>query len=256
MIDQLHALFEPVGLVWAWLLLATAYCLYHRRWPIAGAFALPALLLSLFGATALPGLLVRQLEEPYAQFDVNALPQADAIVLLGGGAEPTRFEVGGMHLTAAGDRVIMAMELARLRKAPAIVLGGNAVRFGEKRVLESETVRDWMRDRAGVTAELLPLPACSDTHDEAINTATLYRQRGWQQILLVTSANHMPRASATFRAAGMQVVPAPCNFLTEISHASSARFPITVPRAGVTAKMGVWLHEVVGWQVYRWRGWL
>jgi hypothetical protein len=43
--------------------------------------------------------------------------------------------------------------------------------------------------------------------------------------------------------------------VTELSLSPSPR-GISVPRAGGFAKFGAWLHEQVGWWVYRKRGWV
>src|SRR5437763_1587374 len=57
------------------------------------------------------------------------------------------------------------------------------------------------------------LGANEDTHDEALKVRVLATERGWHRVLLVTSANHMRRASGVFRAQGLEVIPVPCNFL-------------------------------------------
>ena len=74
-------------------------------------------------------------------------------------------------------------------------------------------------------------------------------------MLLVTSANHMRRATATFRTVGIEVIPAPCNFMSSLSHAPTFGWP-GVPRAGGFFKAATWLHEKIGWLEYRRRGWI
>ncbi len=248
-------LLEPVGFVWALLLVFTLVYLHKRRWRTALVTGVPMAILYLVGATDFPGALLRSLERPYANVDIAALPQADAIVMLGAGAHPARLEVAQMHLTGAADRLVMALELSRLGKAPTLVLGGASMPFPEGDRLESETVRSWMVERHLAQGEVIALPACADTHDEAVFTAKIARERGWKHLLLVTSANHMRRASATFRTAGLHVTPAPCNFLTDLSEAPLWD-PPGVPRHGGFAKASTWLHEIVGWFEYRRRGWI
>src|SRR5438270_178401 len=136
------------------------------------------LILFVFGATDVPGALLRQLEGPYANPNIAALPNADAIVVCGASAHPARFEVAHMHLTGVADRIVMALELSRLGKAPVLVLGGSASEFPERVILESETVRDWIVQRGLAKGEVLALPGCADTHDEATFTASLARERG------------------------------------------------------------------------------
>jgi uncharacterized SAM-binding protein YcdF (DUF218 family) len=183
------------------------------------------------------------------------LPNADAIVVLGGGGEPSRYESGGLHLTFSGDRILMGLELAHLGKASTLVVSGaGAVLDGQERV-EGDLVRDWLTQRKLVNVPVLSLGHRADTHDEAIHIRTLARERGWRRVLLVTSAFHMRRAVAVFGSAGVEVIPAPCNFLTEISLAPAPP-GIGVPRAGGLQKAGIWLHEQIGWLMYRKRGWI
>ena len=120
---------------------------------------------------------------------------------------------------------------------------------------EAERVRDLLTTWDVPPEALIALPLNEDTHDEALHTGTLAAERGWHRILLVTSATHMRRASAVFRAQGLEVIAAPCNFLTDVSTASPPP-GIFVPRCEGFAKMATWLHEEVGWFMYRRRGWL
>ena len=103
--------------------------------------------------------------------------------------------------------------------------------------------------------EIIPLPACADTHDEATHVRALATERGWHRILLVTSATHMRRAAALFRTQGIEAIPVPCNFLTNVSTAPGPQ-AVCVPSWGGFEKIAVWLHEEVGWLEYRRRGWI
>src|SRR5262249_22449780 len=47
-----------------------------------------------------------------------------------------------------------------------------------------------------------------NTRENAVNTAAIFKARGWRSGILVTSAAHMPRALAAFQQVGLNVVPA------------------------------------------------
>jgi uncharacterized SAM-binding protein YcdF (DUF218 family) len=51
-----------------------------------------------------------------------------------------------------------------------------------------------------------------DTAENAARMAELLRRDGVRRIALVTDASHIPRAAAAFRAAGLEVIPAPTDF--------------------------------------------
>jgi uncharacterized SAM-binding protein YcdF (DUF218 family) len=257
---QILLCLEPIGFVWLCLLLCAVF-FFHRkqRGPAAMVLGL-AVLIFLVGSTRLPGSLLGSLERPYAGVRLEELPLSDAVVMLGGGTEPSRYEAGRLHLTPAGDRIQMALEMMSLRKAPVLVLGGAGAEFDGKFLAESEATARWFQQWKKTGAmdpgvEIIPLSPCVNTHDEAVSVRTLATARGWRGILLVTSANHMRRAVDLFRSQGLDVVPVPCNFLTDVSTAASQ------PGLGVPTWQGfeiisAWLHEEAGWLEYRRRGWI
>jgi uncharacterized SAM-binding protein YcdF (DUF218 family) len=88
-----------------------------------------------------------------------------------------------------------------------------------------------------------------------LHVRRLCTERGWQRVILVTSAYHMRRATAVFQTAGVTVTPAPCNFLTEISTPPSPP-GWNFPTWHGFATMSIWMHEQAGWWIYRTRGWI
>jgi uncharacterized SAM-binding protein YcdF (DUF218 family) len=255
LLRQILCLLEPVGFTWLCLLVLTGALWWKGQRRFACAAGAIALFVTIIGGTGVPGLILASLEKPYADVSLDALPQADAIVLLGGGAAASRYEASLTHLTIAGDRLVMAHRLFKMGKAPALTLGGNAVKLDGVERLESELVRDLLTGWGIPGDAMIPLGANGDTHDEALKVRALATERGWRRVLLVTSANHLRRATATFRATGLEAVPVPCNFLTNVSTAPAPP-GIGVPRHDGFVKMAIWLHEQAGWHMYRRRGWI
>src|SRR5262245_40579165 len=122
-------LLEPIGLIWLALLLLTVLLWRKRQRGFAISTGTLAVAIYVIGATAVPDSLLRSLERTYVGVNHASLPDGDAVVLLGGGVGLSRYEVAGLHLSEAGDRVIMALELMRLNKAPALVCGGGIVKL-------------------------------------------------------------------------------------------------------------------------------
>lgn len=252
---QLVYLLEPIGIVWLGLLILTVWLLGKRQWGPAVFAGLITLFVTIIGSSGVPGDLLRSLERPYAGVRIDALPTADAIVLLGGGASPSRYEAEGVHLTVAGDRLVMAHELFRLGKAPVLLLGGNSNKLDGVVKFEGVIVRDLLTTWGTPPEAIIPLGSNEDTHDEALKVKALATERGWHRVLLVTSANHMRRASAVFRAQGLEVIPVPCNFLTSLGTAPPPP-GVSVPRYDGFLRVAIWLHEEIGWWTYRHRGWI
>lgn len=248
-------LIEPIGLLWLALIVLAALLWRKRLRAFALANAALAVFIYLIGATDLPDALLRSLESPYAGVKLDALPACDAVVMLGGGLDPSRHEVGGLHLTIAGDRIIAALEMIRLGNAPVLICGGSGVEVDGVMKVEGDLFKQALIERRVPVPEIISLGLCADTHEEAERTRTLAQQRGWKRVLLVTSATHLRRATATFRALGVEVVPVPCNFLTTLS---ITRLPLGLRIPGYVGfeKMSIWMHEKIGWWEYRRRGWL
>jgi uncharacterized SAM-binding protein YcdF (DUF218 family) len=253
---QVLLLLQPIGFTWATLVVLT-FLAWRRRQKLLGSMStLLVVLLFLGGSTDIPGWLLRRLEKPWTGFQPAALPACDAVVVLGGGVEPSRFEAHGAHLTRAGDRLMMGLELMRLGKAPVLVLGGGAAHFPEVTKVEADVVKEWLgKWQPPGLQETVSLGFCANTRDEAQKVAALAKERGWKQIALVTSANHMTRAAAVFREAGVVIEPAPCNFLTTLSTAPGP-MRVSIPGPAGFQKIQIWLHETVGWYAYQRRGWV
>lgn len=112
---------------------------------------------------------------------------------------------------------------------------------------EAEHVRSFLRP---LPSDLGPL-----TSDFRPQTSDL-RSSPRPRILLVTSAYHLRRAEAVFRKAGMDVIPVACDFVAGLAELESKPLFNPIPRPGGFDKMQLYMHEVIGWWVYRWRGWV
>ena len=249
-------LIEPLGLIWLGLIFLTLL-LRHRKQTIPYILcALLTLLITIIGGTDLASWLLLRMEEPWTKVKLIGLPQCDAVVVLGGGAEPSRNDVDGVRLTKAGDRILTGMELMRWGLAPALIIGGGSVRVDDVEKVESDLIRTRIGDwKPPLTWAVVSLGAAADTHDEALRLVPLGKERGWKKILLVTSAAHMRRAASVYRAAGFEVVPAPCNFIVA-GNAAPPSFRIGIPSWFGFERFSIWLHEIAGWEMYRRKGWL
>jgi uncharacterized SAM-binding protein YcdF (DUF218 family) len=147
--------------------------------------------------------LARLLEPP--ALDLKRIGDAQAIVILGGGVRRNAPEFGGDTLARLTlERVRYGALVARATRLPVIVSGGSV--YGGtaeatlmKRVLEQEfgvEVR-WSEERS------------RDTRSNAVESAAILLPAGVKRVLLVTHGFDVPRASAEFASAGLEVTPAP-----------------------------------------------
>jgi uncharacterized SAM-binding protein YcdF (DUF218 family) len=253
---QILPLLEPLGLAWLALIVLGSVLTWRRqRGPAIGVWAVVAII-TVMGGTNLPARMLRRMERPWAGLQIAALPACDAVVVLGGGADASRFEAGGIHLTKAGDRVVMALELMRLGKAPALAIGGGSSNLDGVEKIEADLVKSWLQTwKLPATGEIVSLGAAADTRDEALRFAAIAKERGWHRVLLVTSACHMRRAIAVYRTLGLEPVAVPCNFLSSVGVAGDGP-AICIPNWSGFERFSVWVHETAGWVIYRRRGWI
>ena len=199
----------------SWLLAAVAGLLFwcKRRRTAGVLLAIALSWLWLWSTPAFSDWVRATLEQRHPPLPVEALPGADAIVVLGGGMEAARPpERLYPDLNAAADRVWHAARLFRAGKAPLILAsGGNLPWSGAERA-EAEVMAELLQE-LGVPKAAIVLEARSRTTQEnRDNSLPVLHQLGAHRILLVTSALHMPRALALFAATDLAVVPAPTDF--------------------------------------------
>lgn len=248
-------LMEPTGLLWLILSVMLGVAVRRREWR---ALLLPGtawLLLTLASASALPHALLASLESDWPQVDMEQLPECDAIIVLGGGLEPSRNEPAGIHLKGAADRLFAALQLVRMGKGRLLVIGGGGIETTTATVIEGDGTKLWLEEWKLSQVPVQSLGRCLDTHDEAVKVSALASQNRWRRVALVTSAYHMTRSKAVFEKAGVPVVPVPCNYLSAEMRNQNANW-LAVPNATHLSLFETWMHEIIGWWAYRLRGWI
>lgn len=245
--------FYPI--TWVLGLLAIAVILLWRAQLRAG---LRVLLLA-FGVllvAASPGVanfLWYSLERQYPPHTPAQLPEAGAIVLLGGGIELPAPPRVMPDLNDAADRVWFAAELYHAGKAPLIVVSGGQV-FPNPGLQSEADYHLQLLERMGVPRRAIWLEtASSNTADNAVLTAKALKDRNITEVLLVTSAMHMPRASLLFRETGLTVVPAVCDVRISAVQEPAILGILPSARAFLTTEGA--LREWIGLWVYRARPW-
>ncbi len=189
-------------------LLVAAGALVRRRRPRLGASLVVAGWVSLL-ALSLPAVsewLSTGLHR-YPALSPEALPAAEAIVVLTGGRRPQAPEYGGQDRVSerAMTRVHYAVFLQRRTGLPILVTGGSVHDEGPPEALLMKAVLEeefrvpvaWVEDRSRTTAESAAL------------SAPVLRAAGISRFLLVTEASHMHRSVEAFRRQGLEPVAAP-----------------------------------------------
>lgn len=167
------------------------------------------------------------LEDWYPRLDPEPA-RIDGIVVLGGASRLAvsrdRRTVG---LNAEGERMTAFMALARRHPEARLVFAGGGHWYGWTEADAARLLFDAFGLYGGPRAELPGEPAKGEpgrvvyedrsrnTWQNAVNAAALVHPQPGETWVLVTSALHMPRAMAAFRAAGWQhMVAAPAAYRT------------------------------------------
>lgn len=249
----------PAGLV-SILIVAALASVKWQKWQ--RIFLLLALLVLFLGGNRwVADGLTRSLE--WRILPQGDIPAAQAIVVLGGGTQPAEYPRQMVEISSAGDRVLYAAQLFHQGKADHILLsGGN---------LDWNPVGSTPADEMASLLELLQVPASAlwlepdsrNTYENAANSWSILEPKGIQQIILVTSAVHMPRAVALFEHQGFEVIPAPADYRItrpDWEQLKSAnvllQLSYLIPSAENLSQTTGALKEYLGLLVYRLRGWL
>jgi uncharacterized SAM-binding protein YcdF (DUF218 family) len=200
--------------------------------------------------------IVQSLE--FQNIPQQPLPQAAAIVVLGGGtlsASPPRPWV---EVAEAGDRVLYGAKLYRDGKAPLVILSGGRVEWYGAGPPEAADMAELLQGMGVPNQAIVLETASNNTYENAVNVQKILQQRQITgPLLLVTSAMHMPRALAIFRHLKMTTIAAPTDFRTTRipDRQGFGGFVISLfPDAEEMYKTTLALKEYVGLFIYRLQG--
>ncbi len=184
----------------------------RRRWRKISSLAAFVLLLTT-SSPFVANQLIGTLEAWYPPPVITPADRYDAIVVLGGGTENKGTLRPAVELTSLSrNRTTCGVDLYLKGYAPKLVLtGGDGSVFGSgpKDALE---MKRWAH-RLGVPEEAtVTEEEARTTYENATDTRRLL---GPASILLVTSASHLPRATALFARQGFHVTPVPCAYVAQ-----------------------------------------
>lgn len=254
----LPLLVYPLGL--AWVLLMVAILAFWKRPRLAAtSVGLAFLVLGLGSNPLLAGWLVRSLERQF--MPPPALPQAAAIVVLGGATKPALPPRPWVDLSEAGDRILYGAQLYQAGHAPQIILSGGRIGWSGAETSEAAEMATVIRSMGVPDAALIQEPRSRNTYENAVNVKTILASQNLQgPVLLVTSAMHMPRSLRIFKHLGIAAVPAPTDFqVTDLDlqpEGPQAFLLALLPDSGSLQLLTSALKEYLGLIVYWLRGWL
>ncbi|MGH7087267.1 MAG: YdcF family protein [Stellaceae bacterium] len=235
----------PGNLVVLLLLIGAVLLMRGRR---RGGEAVIAVLAVLsLAVTVLPvvGWISAPLEDRFPEPHLPA--QIDGIILLGGAVRLAMTEAHGeVALNEAAERITETIALARRYPGvPIVVSGGNPSIMRRDLPKEATVTRKLLVEDGVEPGRILVEDRSRNTFENAVYSKQVAHPRPGQVWVLVTSANHMPRAVGCFRHVGWEVLPFP------VEYHSGGHGSLGFNFAGELDGLSVPVHEWVGLAAYR-----
>jgi uncharacterized SAM-binding protein YcdF (DUF218 family) len=249
----------PLGTISLLLLVALVLWWIKSKWtPVPIALALIILFLSSNAWTS--HWIVQSLE--WQNIPKTELPNADAIVVLGGGTRSQAYPRPDVDFSDAGDRVWYGASLYRAGKAPKIIVSGGRIDWRGAGKPESEDLTKLLIAMGVPSTDVIPEGESLNTHENAVNVQKILQQENFKTILLVTSAMHMPRALAIFQHLGIKAIAAPTDYrisqleIDEPNRQTESAIISFLPDEERFIHTTQAIREYIGLIVYKLRGWL
>lgn len=226
-----------LALVWKWRRVGLAVMGFGLGW------------LYCFSSGWLYACLNLGLEREFPPMRAEALPQADAIVVLGGGVVANTNLLYYSELYAAADRVAHAARLWKAGKAPVVIPSG---------ANEVNAARPFLMELGVPESAILVEDEARNTEENAKFVAACVKARQGRggtppRILLVTSSWHMRRSLLLFRkyAPELEVVPAAIDYEATVGADGFSFWGSLLPGAEPLTRNTYMIKEIVGYWGYR-----
>ncbi|MCM2131160.1 YdcF family protein [Larsenimonas rhizosphaerae] len=198
---------------------------------------------ALFWGLSMPpvaSLLLKPIEH-IGPSSVAQWKSAEAIVVLGGGRDYGAPELGWKDRTnpSSLQRLDEGARIARRTGLPILLSGGGKQGWTIKS--EAQLMERSLEQEFGMSARWLENNS-SNTEQNAQYSARILKKADIKRIVLVTTAYHMPRAMHNFEKEGLDVVPAPVGFSSDISGGEMW----WAPQLDSLARSQLALHEYMG----------
>ena len=205
-------------------------------------------LLAICAFSPVGALLTRPLEDRFPRAPAD-LAAPTGILVLGGSVDETIGAARGqVTLTEAASRLTEGVALARrFPMARLVFTGGSAAIVPRGETEAAAALRLWTD--LGVPPERITLEDRSrDTWENATLTQALVAPKPGERWLLVTSAQHMPRAMGIFRRVGWPMIPYPVDYRTS---GGWSDWRPSHEASGGLARLDAAVHEWIGLVAYR-----
>lgn len=179
----------------------------------------------------------------------------DLAIVLGGmgriDERQDRFDFGN-----SGDRLFQTLELYHKKRVGKLLITGGSGSISKPHHREAAYIKKYLKNIAIPDSNIIIENNSKNTYENAIFTKKILDSLHFKgSILLVTSSFHMRRSLAIFEKAGYKnVTPYVTNKITGIRKFDFDYF--FIPNVETIFNLNLILHEIVGYVIYRAKGYL
>ena len=229
----------------------------RRRWGVAGISLTwtSLLLMYLLGLGPISKKIIEPLEGKYAILDTEKLTAGGNapkfIVVLGGGYQrATGYPITSRLSKGTTVRVAEAVRIHQLLPGSKLVFsGGDEVVGEDKRSTVADGMAEFARMMGVSNSDILLERDARDTSEHPVKILPLIGDD--RNVIVVTTAMHMPRSMALFEKQGFTPIAGPSGVSPSGSDLTLADF---VPRAGSYLRIDAAVHEYLGLMWAKMRG--
>ena len=204
-------LLDPFNILWFMVLIGTICLLLKKNSTVRRIFIGAGIWFLVISTPFLPTLLLDSLERQYEPVLPGQLSDSAIsyhIIVLGGGhGFDDRLPANSLLSLTALSRLNEGIRLHRQIPKSTLILSGYS---SSGRTTQAEMLRNTALLLGVEESNILIQTKPGNTLEEAQVYAEKYS--GDEQIILVTSAVHMPRAVMLFERVGINVIPSPANY--------------------------------------------
>lgn len=171
-------------------------------------------------------------------------------IVPGGFASPDA--LGNGYFNATADRFIQVEKLYKQGNISHILISGGNGKVNDASFREGAWVKDELIAMGIPDSVIFTEDRSNNTADNAAFAKQILDSLQLKPpYLLITSAQHIPRASLLFRNAGVLTKPFPCNY---IAGRSSFGFSSLIPQPSVLLTWDFYLKETLAYLIYKVKG--
>lgn len=234
------------------LLLLLALIFYRRARVCKSCLLFALLLLFIFGTPLLPNALTHSLESRYPR--TASLAQADTVVVLSGMVSLRKSSPGQIEFGEGVDRILAGIHLLKEGSAKRLILSGGSGDLYDQSKSEARLLEGFALELGVPQEKLFVEPASRNTYENALYTKALMEELGIDDIILVTSASHLPRAMGCFRKLGIEPIPYGVDYHARMPYRPGLHD--IIPNEGNFRQTSYALHEYIGILMYKVSGYL